>query len=116
MISAYVTEARKDRQGGLRQNCRSFITWFRDNNCDKLPAGAGNSAEVYVLPFTKISQFYLEYDAYMTAIGDEENIASLSTFRRAYANELKATLRTMRCKGNFSHSCGICNGGSVMCC
>ena len=102
----------------MGQKCRIFITWFRDNNCDQLPAHKNvvtDEAEstVWVLPFTKISHFYCEYEAYCLALGEDEDIASYATFRRAYA-EFETSLRKMRCKGNFSHSCGICNGGMLV--
>jgi hypothetical protein len=118
-LLAYSTSSDTKREGRMGQKCRTFIAWFRDNNCDQLPAHKNvetgePEATVWVLPFTNISHFFCEYEAYCLALGEDEEIASYQTFRRTYLGEFAQSLRKMRCKGNFSHSCGICNGGMLV--
>lgn len=119
-VSETVKVNEKARNDAMAQSCKTFITWFRDTNCDQLPSynnftsGKKHDSPVWVMPFVKITQFHAEYEAYQIALGLDE-IASYSTFRRVYVQHFSKSLRTMRCKGNFSHSCGICNGGVGAC-
>lgn len=99
----------------MTQSCYQWIEFFKQNNCDQLPAHTGQNESdepVWVLPFGKIAHFYKEYEAYQLA-NNLEDIASYETFRRTYDDHFKNTVRMVRCKGNFSHACGICKSGKA---
>ena len=109
-----------DRIGYRLEQAKSFISWFRDENCDVLPVNerrnssscgcgsddefsdddenqetAAESTDVYVLPYDNISDFYGEY--VMHCADYNKPCCCESTFRRALNSaEFKSSLRMMR--------------------